>query len=364
MKTIRTTCSSLLLLLTLTACQSTGPGPQSVVVERSAFNAAIQQTDAEQLLLNIVRLRYVDTPQFLELTSIASQVEVEVGGSLSADIVEASTDELGLGTSITVTRAPTVSYVPLQGEEFVRQLLTPIDGRTLVLLYHSGWAVDRLFRLSLQSLGSLPNAPRASGPTPASEPEFASFLEAVALLRELQLDGRLRLGQGTGQEGAIPLVLEFDLPRPTDPNDPARDLRERLGVPLDQERIVLSNVFVGGSENYPVLSRSLMAILFYAAQAVRVPEDALAAGHATRTVADDGTEFDWSQIFDGLLDIRVSKTFPDHAYVTVRHRNHWFFIADDDLDSKATFTLLDQLFALQAGTRQSSAPVLTLPIGR
>jgi len=51
------------------------------------------------------------------------------------------------------------------------------------------------------------------------------------------------------------------------------------------------------------------------------------------------------------------------AAVRVRYRDHWFYIPDEDLASKSTFSLLAQLFALQAGSGDGLRPVLTLPVG-
>ena len=54
---------------------------------------------------------------------------------------------------------------------------------------------------------------------------------------------------------------------------------------------------------------------------------------------------------------------PDNAFVSVPYRGAWFYIADDDLNSKSTFTLLKQLFSLQAGQIKEAGPTLTLPVG-
>jgi hypothetical protein len=51
-------------LLLATSCASLGS--RAIKGERINFNAALQQTADEQLLLNLVRLRYRDTPAFLE----------------------------------------------------------------------------------------------------------------------------------------------------------------------------------------------------------------------------------------------------------------------------------------------------------
>ena len=49
--------------------------------------------------------------------------------------------------------------------------------------------------------------------------------------------------------------------------------------------------------------------------------------------------------------------------VKIKYRGAWFSIADNDLNSKSTFTMLTQLGALQAGGSPTTSPVLTLPIG-
>lgn len=45
--------------------------------ERVQLNVALQQSGDEQLLLNLVRLRYRDTPAFLEVSGISTQTSFE-----------------------------------------------------------------------------------------------------------------------------------------------------------------------------------------------------------------------------------------------------------------------------------------------
>lgn len=51
------------LLTSLLGCEYIGP--RAVQAGRTDYNAAIKATDVEQLLLNIVRLRFSDKPYFL-----------------------------------------------------------------------------------------------------------------------------------------------------------------------------------------------------------------------------------------------------------------------------------------------------------
>jgi hypothetical protein len=61
-------------------------GPKTIRLERTPYNLAIQETQDTQLLLNLVRLRYRDTPVFLELNGITSQVSFESGVDSGAEI--------------------------------------------------------------------------------------------------------------------------------------------------------------------------------------------------------------------------------------------------------------------------------------
>ena len=49
-------------------------GPNSLNVERRRYNDVIQKTNDEELLLNLVRMRYNDRPSFLSVNSITSSL--------------------------------------------------------------------------------------------------------------------------------------------------------------------------------------------------------------------------------------------------------------------------------------------------
>jgi hypothetical protein len=47
-------------------------GPEALTVTQSRYNDAIQYTTNEQLLLNLVRLRYRDAPVFAQISSVST----------------------------------------------------------------------------------------------------------------------------------------------------------------------------------------------------------------------------------------------------------------------------------------------------
>lgn len=357
--TCRFAAACALAALSTTACNLTGP--TALRHGRQDYNVAIQQTQAEQLLLNLVRLRYLDSPQFLEIGSVTASYQFDVGLGGSATIPDkalAANNVFGATVRLGWLEKPTVTMQPLQGDRFVSQMLEPISLETVLLLVHSGWSIERVLRVCVQHVNGVPNAPTATGPTPTVAPEFRAFRRLAALLRGLQLEGGMILGvEGKGEERALTLRL-------TDraSEEHARELRAQLGVPADAERLVLvPSVTRATGTRVGIGTRSLIGALFYLSQGVRVPDDDAPLVMTTRTAT--GAHFAWSEVLEGLLRIEADEAPEGGAAVAVSYRGREFFIADRDLATKATFALLQQLVALQAGRLESTAPVLTIPVG-
>jgi hypothetical protein len=71
---------TILITILLGACAQMGP--QVLETGRPQYNIAVQQTEAQQLLLNIVRQRYNDPILFLDVTSISSGFSRGVNANL------------------------------------------------------------------------------------------------------------------------------------------------------------------------------------------------------------------------------------------------------------------------------------------
>ncbi len=352
----------LLVLLFLAACARIGP--DRIQHSSNDYNIAIQRTTDQQLLLNLVRLRYRDTPLFLEVSSVASQFRINTAASAGATLRERQIPEsVDLGASISYTEQPTVSYSLLRGDDFVQRLLSPVSLDTLLLLYHSGWSIERVLRLCVQRINGVPNAPSASGPTPATAPKYARFLQLAEHLRRLQRKGLLEMGyRQRGEQRQA--MLQFAAPRAADPDIEA--VRRLLDLPAEGMAFPL----VAASGSMPprrgiiqVETRSLLGVMFFLSHSVDVPGEHLAAGIVTRTRGEDGAAFDWEQVTHGLFRVHYADGAPPGAAVSASYRGRWFYLDDSDLPSKSTFLLLSQLFSLQAGKGELAGPVLTLPVG-
>ncbi|MFT5041031.1 MAG: hypothetical protein ACI8TX_002002 [Hyphomicrobiaceae bacterium] len=350
----------LALIVTFPGCALVGPA--AVRQDRIPYNEVISRSWNEQLLLNLVRLKYRDTPFFLELGSISTQYTLSASLGADVDLNPGQADDFSASSGVSYSERPTVSYAPLRGERFAKQLLSPIPVESLLLLMGSGWKPERVLATFVQQINDVPNAREASGPTPDIEPEFRRFRQLVELIGELHGTRRIELGFATEQDRKS-LMLRFATGG--DDHDQVARLRSMLGLDPAASGCTFSQESALSLRGDVIfVPRSFLGAMFYLSQSVEAPSAHRDAGLVTSTVREDGSLFDWSEITGDLMRIRSSDTRPGNAFIAIPYRGSWFWIADADLSSKSTFGLLAQLFNLQAGNLKLPVPVLTLPIGQ
>jgi hypothetical protein len=143
-----------------------------------------------------------------------------------------------------------------------------------------------------------------------------------------------------------------------------REIKRMLGLDQKLSQYRVNSDFVRSSpDTVSIRTRTLMSIFFYLSQHVDVPKAHKDAGLVTVTRNRDGSEFDWGETPAGrLFHIRQSDEQPDLAFLAIPYRGQWFYVPDNDLESKSTFMLISQLFRLQAGAAKSAGPTLTIPV--
>ena len=336
-------------------------GPVSIKSERSKYNLSIQKTNDEQLLLNLVRLKYRDTPFFLEVGNVASQFRLKNKASFTAQLESIVEDIFNLGASTSYEESPTISYTPLQGDKFVKNILSTLPLKTITLLFHSGWSIERVFRVCFQLLGELENAPGASGPTPKIAPKYKEFQEAVKYLQELDDRDALRINYQESN-GQPQMVLQISNDAKTSKS--ALAFARTINAAPDQQIYVLNHFPTPEQvDHLRIIPRSLLGIMFYLSQSIEIPKKDVLKGKVTLTKNIKGEDFDWFEVTGELLTIRSSSEEPSNAIVRIFYRGTWFYIDDSDMDSKSTFSLLTQIYSLQSGTIKSTEPILTIGVG-
>jgi hypothetical protein len=109
--------------------------------------------------------------------------------------------------------------------------------------------------------------------------------------------------------------------------------------------------------------RSVLQIMTFLSKGVSVPEEHVIAGIAPMTIGPDGELFDWTTVTAGHFQVYAQKHRPKCAEVAVHYRGYWFYIAADDVRSRAVLNILEVLFALQESDGKNVGPLLTLPLG-
>jgi hypothetical protein len=339
--------------------------------ERLNYNVALQHTSDAQVLLNLVRLQYRDTPIFLEISGITSRLQLETSATAGADLEVngANATLFTLGGGIKYTTEPIVTYTPLQGEDFVQRLLAPMRLEIVGLLYRSGWTLKRVLRLCVQRLNAVENAPRASGPTPERAPAYQDFARVVDLMRVLEERRSLELTYESGPTSERPPQRVLHIAAQAWVSPEMQELADRLRLVKGKKQYPLTYAttvreVTESYEELVVETRSLLGILFFLSQGVEVPWRDREVGKVMTTSDETGQPFDWQQVVGDLFVVKSLPSQPSQAAVAIRYRGSWFSIADTDLESKATFALVTQLLALQSGKVQGVVPMLTLPLGK
>ena len=351
-----------LMIFLISGCSQLGP--DFMENGRNEYNKVLASTNDEEMLLNLVRRRYADSIAILEVNSVSTSLEWKRSGGLIAKIFEdTDNNNLSIRGDGSYSEKPTITYLPLQGSNYVRNVLSPIKPEVILLLTSSGWSIERLLRLTANKINGVNNASEASGPTPTFEPSYKEFKALANIFYQLQQKNIVSFGyqlQGDGSELALIIRQKFN------ESADVKSLLTALNLTTTNSIIPLTTNFSSGTEgeNIEINLRSLAGIQFFLSHGVLIPHDDIINKRVKVTKTEDGQNFDWQNILSDLFVVHSQKEKPSNASVKVKYRGHWFFIKDNDMESKYTLMLLNQISALQSGNLEKVGPVLTLPVSQ
>ena len=360
---------ALAIALTVSGCASISGGV--LRDSREQFNETAQITNAEQLLHNIVRMRYASSPYFLEISTVSTSVTMAGGLGVSgntASAVPGLSPNVVISPSLSYSQTPSFVFQPLTGDKLGRQLLRPIDMRTLALLRTAGWDLREILLVLVDSINGISNAPAATQFAPETLPENAEFRHVVSLLSRLEGQGLIQLGIDSAiapQDARADIALSLQIDRAAASSPEGQELIRKLALdPANLTYRLAAAASGGGGKNIAVKPRSILAAMRYLSKGIDVP-DIDARGSLVPVLRDaGGSELVWATLMRDIMHISSSDTWPASAYVRVFHNGHWFYIDNADLVSKQSFALIETAFALQAGEVPPISTILTLPISR
>ena len=350
------TCLCLAAAAMFTGCAHLGP--KSVAVDRFDYSTAIADSWKQQTLLNIVKLRYMDLPVFVDVASIVAgysmQTGVNINGTFSSDKAIQG-NFLAAGGQAIYTDRPTITYVPLTGEKFLRGLITPIDPKNIFFMLQAGYPADFILGLTVEGMNGVRNRSAAAGVMREADPEF---IRALQLMREVQAAGAVGMRVEEDKTKGSTAVLFFrrdDVP--ADIVEKTAEIRRLLKLPADQQKFVLAYSPVRGAENeLTVNSRSMLQIMGAFASYLDVPEADLKEHRAVPAFENAAPESR-----PGTVRIHSGREKPADAFAAVHYRGHWFWIDDGDWQTKRALTAVMFFFTLAETGSNEKLPLITIP---
>lgn len=349
---------SLTVLTSLCGCVMR-VGPKTIRGDRFNYSGAISSSWKTQMLLNLVKIRYMDPPVFLDVAQVVATYTLEGQANVNAPDWNTGIYYPGASASARWAESPTITYNPMTGEKFTKSLLAPISPVSIFQLVLAGWPLDGVFAIAVKGINGLQAASNVQLNKQQADPKF---YEVLKLLRELQLTNAftVRVKPADGEESEETRV-EFSRRGATDAAlAKAREVRKLLG--LNQEETEFKLTFGGlqaDDKEIAMLTRSILEIIGEASSGVEIPKSHLQEGRATQ-IGGPAVASEQAPVFRVHVRSTTSKPGADDAFVAAQYRGHWFWVDDRDLLSKRGLTFLMLLATLAESGTSISPPVLSI----
>ena len=197
-------------LLFLTGCLSPIALHRAVI----EYDRTVHRVEAELLLLNIARARHYRPVHFTAVSSVAATFDFRVKAGVLGRISRGATPDgalvdLNYGTE--VAENPTITIIPVSGEEFTKRILRPLDESHLNFLVRQGFDFSMVLRLLGRGiLIDGEEAPVILLNTPSRREEYTEFRRRLLHLAALDFQKRLHVSPIIYEE-AFPVSLEKGL---------------------------------------------------------------------------------------------------------------------------------------------------------
>ena len=345
-----------------------GIGPANVTRDRFDYTAAVADSWKSQMLLNLVKIRYGDTPVFLDVGQIVAGYSFQrnFGGTAGASIYSGgsalnpnSVSTFGLSAGGTLNDSPTVTYTPMAGERFARSLMMPIPPPVILNLMQAGSPVDEVFRISVQSVNGIDNRRVGRLFVRRANPEFYALLPN---LERLQSSGDIGMRVQSGDKGEAKLNMIFRPKTAAAEENALRNAVKILGLdPTAREFQVIYGTVASNDREIALLTRSILEILTDMASYITVPEAHVIERRVRPTPEDDVGP---RGPIPPLIRITSSTECPADAFVAVPYLGYCFSIDNRDISSKQSFSSIMFLFTFVETGSKEAAPILTIPTTR
>ena len=336
-------------------------GPRSISAGRADYNEALNRTEDEQMLLAIVKGRYGETSSLLAVSGVAANVRFSTSAGIQAGFGRESNYSGSLvpfSGGLAYEENPTITYVPVQGERYLRQLLSPVPLDILILFIRNEADFVPPFSVFANRINDMRNPSFLDTPSAAPDLRFRRFVE---LHGELIRAGVMHFAADPKEEALFTVLISGYAPAYS---QQVGEYLSLLGLPLPSDRsmnIVIPVYFaVAGRklDGIAISTRSTFDLIQILQAAVEVPQEHAAEGLTIAYPAPGLAGKD--------VHIRSSKDEPKRAAIAVKYRGFWFYIDDANMSTKMFYRIVRTLWSVSiaAAAEQKGSPLLTIPVSR
>jgi hypothetical protein len=179
---------ALLLFAAVVGCNTVGPA--SLQSGRIAHNGAIIATTDQQTLDMIVRIRYGEMPGLLSVATVTANVSIRASAGLQAGVGSDSSfagNLVPISGGVVYEENPTISYVPLEGEKYIRQLLSPLPIDLVLLLSKASMKLGQILIPLVSDINGIHNPTFLLGPKDKPNPHFGRVVHQFEELHQARV---------------------------------------------------------------------------------------------------------------------------------------------------------------------------------
>ncbi len=337
------------LPLLLISC--TSYGPQTIQRDHMDYGMAVRTSIKEQLLANIVGLRYMEAPVFVDVSSVINQYSIS--GNIQAGVgfnnAFGGGDTGSFGAGGRWEDRPTITYTPISGKKFSESLLTPVPPEALFALVQSGWPSELMFRMTVAAMNGVEDANGGK----QADPDYRELLLVWDRLRDARVLGLRQSNNDDKEKPQIIVYVNKDNYSEQIQQDLAFMRRVLKLNPADHEYTLAYGLIQTETNEIAVLTQSILDIMVDLSWEINVPQEHIDSGRTRSTFIDTG-------LGGSLFQVHSSKEKPEDTYVAIQNRGYWFYIDDHDMISKRTFGVLQILMSLTDAGETARGPVISI----
>lgn len=352
------------------------------------YDRTVSYVEADLMLLNIARARNHRPVHFTAISSVAATFDFRTNGSVGGSfggVVFPTVRPFGLEYGMSVGENPTVTIIPITGEEFTKRILRPFADDKLQFLVHQGYDFSMLLRLMARGIETRDGQGTKLWINRPSEGDgFAEFRRRLLHLAGLEIERHLyiepilyeetqtlNMDRSLNPDEVLHSIekgihWELDLEKKTytvrrnmqgrllianyDPTrlpneERVRLQKEALRYPLNQVLIDIRPGFPGG--DYPLhgtlVLRSMNSMIGFIARAIEEePETQISPDPRTKTVGRNPAK---------TLEVEESPSKPKDYEFSVKFNDRYYSIHKYDNGNMASwnqeaFAILTNLFQM------------------